>query len=150
MRKLEKLPKIRKRLFKLWSEKCRERANYKCEYCNRGKGDIINGKDLIKLDAHHLQSRRIRGNPLKFDLRNSVCVCPLHHKFSCNESFHKAPVITIAWLIKNHPERFNYIMEHYNDIVNLNNRNILYEIERCLNNNESLDVEKLKKISIVY
>ena len=150
MKRLESLPKIRRRLFKLWSLKCRERAGYKCEYCNRGKGDIINGKALIKLDAHHLQTRKIRGNPLKFDLRNSVCVCPLHHKFSCTASFHKSPIVMIAWSMKNFPERFYHVLEHYNDIVNLDNRNVLYAIERYLNNNEPLDVEKLKKISIVY
>jgi len=149
--KLESLPKIRKRLFKIWSEKCRERANHKCEYCGRGKGDLNeNGKPLVKVDAHHLQSRKISGNPLKWDLRNSVCVCPLHHKFSCNESFHKSPIITIAWLIKNHPERFNYVLEHYNDTVDLDNRNILGEIEKCLNNNEPLNIDKLKEIEKNY
>ena len=145
MKKLEKLPKIRRRLFKLWSLKCRERANYKCEYCNRGIGDIINGKALIKVDAHHLQTRNISGNPLKFDIRNGVCVCPLHHKFSCTASFHKSPVVMIAWLMKNFPERFYHVLEHHNDIVNLDNRDILYEIEDCLNKNRPIDVVRLKQ-----
>jgi len=100
------------------------------------------------MNAHHLQSRRNKSNPLKWDIRNSVCVCPLHHKFSCSESFHNSPVITINWLIKNRPERFNYILEHFNDEVDLENRLILKEIERCLIEDIPLDINRLKQIEI--
>ena len=145
--KLDSLPKIHRRLFKLWSEKVRERASHTCEYCGRKVGDQNeSGQKLKKVDAHHLQSRKIKNNPLKWDIRNSVCVCPMHHKFSCNESFHHAPIITINWLISKHPDRFNYVLEHFNDIVDLDNRLILEEIERCLNNNEFIDFKKLKDI----
>jgi hypothetical protein len=146
-KKLESLPKIHRRLFKLWGEKVRSVAQNTCEYCGRKVGDLDDdGKKLVKVDSHHIQSRKVSGNPLKWDVRNSVCACPLHHKFSCNESFHRAPAVTINWLIKNRPERFNYILEHYKDKVDLDNRLILAEIERCLNNNELIDVEKLKQI----
>jgi len=150
-KKLESLPRIHKRLFKLWSEKVRLAAQNTCEYCGRKVGDIDSeGNKLIKVDAHHIQSRKVSGNPLKWDIRNAVCVCPLHHKFSCNESFHRGPAITINWLIKNRPERFNYIVDHYNDQIDLDNRQILAEIERCLNNNEFLNIEKLKQIEKEY
>lgn len=139
--KLQSLPRIHRRLFKLWSEKVRNRAGNACEYCGKKVGEII------KVDAHHIQSRKIKNNPLKWDIRNAVSVCPLHHKFSCNESFHKAPVITINWLIKNHPERFNHIIEHYNDEVDLDNREVLKEIESCLNEDRPIDIAKLKEIA---
>jgi len=146
-KKLESLPKIHRRLFKLWSEKARTNCNNTCEFCGRKVGDIgEDGKKLSKVDAHHLQSRKIRNNPLKWDLRNAVVACPLHHKFSCNSSFHRGPVVTINWLMKNRPEKFNYILEHYNDEVDLDNRDILKEIERCLESNEPINVEKLKEI----
>jgi hypothetical protein len=146
-KKLESIPKINRRLFKLWSEKVRARAKNTCEYCGKKVGDLSEeGKPLVKVDAHHLQSRKISNNPLKWDLRNAVCACPLHHKFSCNESFHRAPVITINWLMKNHPERFNYILEHFNDNIDLQNREVLKEIEKCLNEDLPLDIQKLKEI----
>ena len=150
-KKLESIPKINRRLFKLWSEKVRSRANNSCEYCGKRVGELsIDGKPLIKVDSHHLQSRKIKDNPLKFDILNAVSVCPLHHKFSCNESFHRSPIITINWLIKNHPERFNHVLEHFNDTVDLQNRDVLKEIEKCLNEGKSLDLNKLKEIESKY
>lgn len=145
--KLQSIPRINRRLFSKWSLIVRERAKNCCEYCGKKVGENLDGNKLIKVDAHHLQSRKIKDNPLKFDINNSVCVCPFHHRFSCNESFHKAPVITINWLIKNHPERYNYVLEHFNDRVDLQNREVLKEIERCLDAKESLDINKLKDIA---
>jgi hypothetical protein len=145
--KLESLPKIHKRLFKLWSEKVREANNNTCEWCGKKIGDIGEGGNPIKaMNAHHLQSRKNKYNPLKWDIRNAVCVCPNHHKFSCSESFHNSPVVTINWLMKNRPGRFKYVLEHFNDKVDLENRLILKEIERCLIENVPLDLEKLQQI----
>jgi len=145
-KKLDSLPKINRRLFKLWSEKVRARGGNKCEFCGKIKGDIQeSGKPITKIDAHHLITRQIKDNPLKFDIRNGVGADPTHHKFG-SLSFHKNPVITIAWLIKNRPDDFNYITEHFPDNVDLDNRAVLSEIERCLNANEFLNIEKLKEI----
>ena len=149
--KLESLPKIHRRLFKLWSEKVREKSNHTCEWCNKKIGDKgEGGNPITAMNAHHLQSRKNKYNPLKWDIRNSVCVCPNHHKFSCNESFHNSPVVTINWLMKNRPERFNYVLEHYNDKIDLENRFILKEIERCLLEDDALDLAKLKQIEIEF
>lgn len=147
IKKLESIPKINRRLFKLWSEQVRKRSNNCCEYCNKKVGETDQeGKTLKKIDAHHLQSRKVKDNPLKFDIFNAVAVCPLHHKFSCNESFHRAPVVTINWLIKKFPERFEHVLMHYNDTVDLQNREVLKEIEKCLNEGQKLDINKLKEI----
>jgi hypothetical protein len=149
-KKIDSLPKIHRRLFKLWSEKVRARANFLCEYCGKGKGEIQeSGKPITKLDAHHLITRQIKDNPLKFDIRNGVAADPTHHKFG-SLSFHKNPVITIAWLIKTRPDDFKYITEHFSDKVDIDNRLILQEIERCLNNDEFINIEKLKEIEEKY
>jgi hypothetical protein len=50
------------------------------------------------------------------------------------------------WLIKTHPDQFNYIIEHFNDKVDLENRLILKEIERCLNADEFLNIDRLREI----
>jgi len=145
-KKLDSLPKIHRRLFKIWSEKIRDRAKNTCEYCGIKKGEMgKNGKIITKLDSHHYISRIKKDSYLKWDLENGVCACSGCHKFS-EDSFHRSPVTTMNWLIKNHPERFNYILEHFDDKVDIDNRFILSEIERCLLNNESLDFAKLKQI----
>ena len=144
--KLESLPKIHRRLFKIWSEKVRLRSNNICEYCGRKVGDVENGKPIVAMNAHHLQSRKNKYNPIKWDLHNSICVCPKCHKFSCENSFHNSPVVTINWLMKNRPDRFNYVLEHFNDKVDLENRLILKEIERCLVEDANLDLNKLLEI----
>jgi hypothetical protein len=137
------LPSLKRKLFSIWSEKVRTRANFQCEYCGKKAGD----DKCNKVDAHHLQSRKIKSNPLKFDIMNGICLCPLHHKFSCNESFHNAPVVTMNWLLKNIPERFNYVLDHYNDEVDLDNPKVVLEIQYCLENNLPLNIENLKKIA---
>jgi len=142
--KLKSLPRIHRRLFKLWSQLVREKN--KCEYCGISKGEIDkNGKILKKLDAHHYISRAKKNSYLKWDINNGVCVCSGCHKFY-EDSFHRSPVTTMNWLIKTHPEKFNYILEHFNDKVDLDNRLILEEIEKRLLAKESLDIAKLKEI----
>ena len=110
------------------------RSNNSCEYCGKKVGEIK------KVDAHHLQSRRIKNNPLKYDIMNGISLCPLHHKFSTKESFHNSPIVTITWLIKNMPNRYNYVLEHYNDNVILN-KGILLDIENKL----KIEYDKYKK-----
>jgi len=98
-KKLDSPAKIHRRLFKLWSEKVRAKVGNKCEFCGKTKGDIQeSGKPVTKIDAHHLITRQIKDNPLKFDIRNGVGADPTHHKFG-SLSFHKNPVITIAWFL---------------------------------------------------
>ena len=145
--KLESLAKIHRRLFKIWSEKVRKLGKNICEFCGKKVGDVGEGGNPIKaMNAHHLQSRKNKYNPLKWDIRNAVCVCAKCHKFSPDASFHLSPVVTINWLMKNRPERFNYVLDHFNDKIDLENRLILKEIERCLVENAPLDLNKLKQI----
>ena len=81
-KKLPSIPRINRKLFKLWSEKIRARANNQCEYCGIAKGAIgKNGKPVKKLDAHHFISRVKKDSFLKWSLHNGICLCPTCHKF---------------------------------------------------------------------
>lgn len=120
--KKESIPKINRRLFRLWSEAVKRRADYKCEYC---------GANDARLNAHHIISRAVKDSKLKFDLMNGIALCVLHHKFG-NTSFHKNPVVTINWLIHHSPDQFNYLLKHHQDKINLQDREILRQIEKAL------------------
>lgn len=144
-KKLDSIPKINRRLFKLWSEAVKERAGGKCEFCGH-KTKEDNGHGLInKLDSHHLISRKIKDSPFKFDIRNGVLADPFHHKFGI-PSFHKDPITTITWFIKNRPDDYKFLLENCTFSVDLENRKVLEEIEKCLVVKEPLDFHKLKEI----
>lgn len=138
--KLESTAKIRRRLFKSWSLIVRQEG--KCELCGiEYKAINTNGK-ITKLDSHHLISRNIKNMPIKFDINNGICLCPICHKWG-SLSFHRDPITTITWLIKNHPDKYNYVLNNCHIRVDLNNRLVLEEIEKRLMAKESLDLTKL-------
>lgn len=132
-KKAEPFPKITRRLFKLTSEKCRERANYCCEICGtaRGTPHPVTGKPQ-RVEAHHVMSRDNKNSPLKFDLRNLICLCTNHHKTG-KYSAHKHGL----WFAKEfnsiRPQDAKWILHHSDDIVDLKDRTVLYSIEKVLN-----------------
>ena len=128
--KLKSLPAIKRRIFKLVSLICRERAGYKCEVCGMKKGDLHNSKPQ-RVEAHHIFSRSIKDSPMKFDIKNLICLCTLCHKTG-NKSAHKNPVWFGEWLRINKPEQYTYVLEHFEDTVDLDDRNILDIIEKNL------------------
>jgi hypothetical protein len=144
-KKLDSIPKINRRLFRLWSEAVRDRCNSTCELCGVKKGDLNDNEVPIKIDAHHFLSRDIKDCPLKFDILNGVGVCPFCHKFGI-PSFHRDPVYTITWLQENRPERYEYVLKNSSFKVDLQNRKVLEEIEARLLAKESLDLDKLAQI----
>lgn len=145
--KLPPIPRINRKLFKLWSEKIRERANGRCEYCGTKVGDIgKSGKPVNKLDSHHLVSRIKKNSFLKWDVNNGICLCPSCHKFG-EDSFHKSPVTTIYWFTKQHQDRLDYIMANFDVKVDLTSREILALIEKCLIENQPINIELLKSLS---
>jgi hypothetical protein len=143
--KLQPISKIQKRLYKIWSDVIRERAGWKCEFCGiENKATNINGVPT-KLDAHHFISRKIKDMPLKFEIQNGICACPICHKWGI-PSFHRDPITTITWLITNRPDRYKYVLDNSAFRVDLDNRKVLEEIEQRLLAKESLNLEKLKQI----
>ena len=145
-KKLDSVPKINRRLFKLWSEAVRGKNMFKCEYCGIERGTINENGKPVKIDAHHLMNRDITDCPLKFDIRNGIGLCPKHHKFSSDESFHMNPVVTMNWILEHRPDSFKFVLENYKVRVDLHNREILAEIEERLEKQEPLNLEKLKEI----
>ena len=137
--KLQSKARIRRRLFKKWSEKVRERDGHKCIKCSLTKGDPA----YTKLDAHHYLQRNIKDSPLKFDTRDGGTLCPSCHKFNGEHSAHKSPIVFYEWLRWARPEHYNFVLQNAHVRVDLDNRDILAEIEARLDANEPLDLDKL-------
>lgn len=149
-KKLDSIPKINRKLFKIWSIAVRERAGNKCEFCGLGIGDIgQSGNPINKIDAHHFLSRDVKDCPLKFDIMNGVAACPFCHKFGM-PSFHRDPITTITWLIEHYPERYNYVLTNSKIRVDLQNRKVLEQIEISLNAKQSLNLPNLQEIEKLF
>ena len=149
-KKLDSIPKINRRLFKLWSLAVREPLNGKCEFCGNSVGEIgPSGKPINKIDAHHFLSRNVKDCPLKFDVRNGIGCCPFCHKFG-TPSFHRDPITTITWLQSNRPERYEFVLKNCSFTVDLQNRQVLEEIESKLKEQVPLDFDKLKTIEAEF
>lgn len=142
LKKLTSIPIILRRLQRLASIKCREKANFSCEICGLKNGDLhsVTGKRQ-KVEAHHVMSRNNKNSPLKFDLRNLICLCTDHHKTG-KFSAHKHGLWFSKKFIELRPSDADWILEHTNDIIDLSDRNILLHINDCLNNSKSLDFTK--------
>ena len=114
--------KFRKQLLKQWKVRVKERANWRCEYCGAGpKG----------LQGHHVISYKTKDSPLKYNVMNGVALCSKCHRFG-NESAHKNPLIFYRWLEHNHLNRYNWILLHYLDKVDLNDEGILRGLSDAL------------------
>ena len=139
-KKLTSIPVLNRRLFKLASIVCRERAGFKCEICGMKKGDLYKCKPQ-RVEAHHVMSRSNKNSPLKWDIRNLICLCTLHHK-TYKFSAHRHAIWFAEQFKKIRPDDYDWILEHSNDEVDLNDRTVLEIVEKCLKNNLPLDLEK--------
>lgn len=137
--KLQSKARIRRRLFKKWSEKVRERDGHECIKCHMGKTD----PGYTKLDAHHYLQRNIKDSPLKFDIRDGGTLCPSCHKFNGEHSAHKSPIVFYDWLRQARPDDYKFVLGNAKIRVDLDNREILAEIEARLDAGEGLDLTKL-------
>ena len=88
-----KLSRLKTTADKLWSKIVRQGGV--CAICGSQK----------HLNAHHIISRRF--TPLRWDLKNGVCLCVLHHKFS-KDAVHNNPLTIIDWF-KDNTEVENYL-----------------------------------------
>ena len=130
--KQSSIPVINRRLFRLASLCCRERAKFKCEICGMKVGDLhANTGKPQRVEAHHIMSRSNKDSPLKFDIRNLVCLCTEHHKTG-KYSAHKHGLWFSKEFIKIRPDDAEWILEHSDDYANLKDREVLKNIEECL------------------
>ena len=95
---------LAKKLDDAWSLACKKKAGWKCEVCGATKS----------LNSHHIVGRRNR--TLRWDLRNSVCLCVSHHKFGL-QSAHEDPLWFKEWLEDKHWEDYQYLYLVKNTIV---------------------------------
>jgi len=152
-KKLDSLPKIRRRIMSLWSLKVREVSNFTCMLCGAVKGTVYTNEKgnvvKLKIDAHHLISRDIKDSFLRYNIINGVAVCPHCHKWG-NYSFHRDPVNTMKWLMENKPEAWEYLIKYREARIDLDNRKVLEEIERTLKEGLPLDLEKIQEIERLH
>ena len=119
-KRLEPTARIRRRLMRLWTECVHLEFGGKCAVC--GSTSTPN--------AHHLENRNTC-RALRYDPSNGILLCPSHHKFG-KDSAHKGGIWFADWLLKHRPYQFAYVLEHRNETVNLNDREVLAEIEARL------------------
>ena len=108
---------LTKKLDEAWSVACKKKADFKCEVC--GATNYLN--------SHHIVGRRNR--TLRWDLRNSVCLCVLHHKFGI-ESAHEDPLWFREWLEENRWEDYQYLYCVKNTIVKWTDEELLEKLEK--------------------
>lgn len=119
-KKLEPLARIRRRLMRLWTAKVAEEWGHKCAVC---------GSDHLP-NAHHLENRNTC-RALRYDPMNGILLCPSHHKWG-RDSAHKGGIWFADWLLKNHPDRFAYVLANRDKDINLNDRTVLATLEGLL------------------
>lgn len=109
------LPKLRKEAFKLWSEIVRK-GGY-CELCGVKYRDLKpNGKPVI-LNAHHIIGRE--NHALAFDIKNGCSLCQNCHKYS-KTGAHKGGIVFSDWFMQKYPEKYQYLLQSYQKVVELN------------------------------
>ena len=127
-KKLSPIPTIHRRLFHLASLVCREQGNHQCAYCGIKAGELGPSGKKVRLEGHHLIPRDASPS-LKFEPRNLICLCTLHHKFSRECSPHKNPLIFYKWYEENYKENMEWLIEHKDNEINLKDRETLQKIE---------------------
>lgn len=127
-KRLEPLPKIRRRLMRLWTSKVHNIYNGKCAICGKVHGEVDpkTGKPSY-MNAHHIEPRATCA-ALRYDPMNGILLCPSCHKFGRN-SAHKGTIWFITWLMKNRRDQYEYILIHRDDVVDINNRDYLKSVE---------------------
>lgn len=92
---LHNAPKaVNKRKDDEWSDEVKQRANFKCEYC----------QSKVTLNSHHIFSRSNRS--VRWYLGNGVCLCSLHHVFSSTFSAHQSPAEFIEFIKEKRGEKW--------------------------------------------
>lgn len=130
-KRLEPLPRIRRRLMRMWTEMVHAVEGGKCAVCGKPHGavDEKTGRPSY-LNAHHIEPRATCA-ALRYDVMNGILLCPSCHKFGRN-SAHKGTIWFITWLMDNRREQYDYVMAHRDDVVNINDRAYLASVEAAL------------------
>ena len=126
--KLESKAKIRRRLYRLWSQKSLGAHNNSCAITGTKRGEVINSKPAI-LDCHHIENRS--NASLRFEILNSIVLTKSSHKFGRN-SAHKGMIWFAEWLRSHRPLQYEYVLAHRDDPIDLDDRETLARLEAKL------------------
>uniref|UniRef100_A0A6M3L345 Putative HNH endonuclease n=1 Tax=viral metagenome TaxID=1070528 RepID=A0A6M3L345_9ZZZZ len=116
----KELKLLRRKCLFLWKARVKERAGKKCE--------AIGCKKTKFLNAHHIESF-ISNKSLRFDIRNGICLCPRHHRFGWF-SAHRSFCFVFTLLSNKRKLDFDYLLEHYQDRIELNKEFLLDKISK--------------------
>ena len=90
---------IEREKLKEWRRQVLLRDNGICQICKKKSG---------KLHVHHIIPRQIK--ELRYDVMNGLALCFYDHKVGKN-SCHQNALFFSAWLRKNKPEQYKYLMK---------------------------------------
>jgi hypothetical protein len=124
--KLEALPKIRRRLLRLWKEAVRAQFGNCCAVTGVKDKEMVNGKPTI-LNCHHLESYRMCAF-LRYDPMNGILLSPSAHKYGRN-SAHQGPIWFAEWLRNNKPMQWAFVLNNRDKLIDLNDRETLATLE---------------------
>ena len=88
-------------LLKIWADRVKQDANYKCEHC--GSTKHLNSHHLIS--ASRLATRYINVN--------GICLCSKCHRLDSLFSAHKGSLAFYKWFNKKYPGRIEYLLSFY-------------------------------------
>ena len=82
----------------VWAEIIKTIDGHKCAVCG----------DPVRLNAHHLIDRSQLLT--RYEIKNGIALCPLHHQFCRDMSAHKSPVRFSYWLFNEYPQRALFVV----------------------------------------
>lgn len=127
-----KLPKLKREAWRLWSLIVRFKGV--CEKCGAKYKEINNNGHPTILHSHHVVGRE--NYSLSWDVLNGVSLCMFCHKYS-RIGPHRGGIIFSDWYMKKFPDNYTYLLNHYQDSVELTieyMQNIIENLKEELNN----------------
>lgn len=104
--------KLRKKCVALAKVIAKERDDYKCCFCKRGKPEVA-------IHAHHIYNEGCHKS-MSADIDNLITVCFTHHIGGWNTidpSFHRNPMEMADWFRENYSERYDRLKERSKKFV---------------------------------
>jgi hypothetical protein len=106
-RLLRLLRKLRAKALRLWKDKVKKNAGYKCELCWFFDHKVV----TEFLQAHHIEDYKANV-AFRFDPRAGISVCPRHHKFG-RMAAHRSFLTVYVYMTQNRKEDFDYLVSNW-------------------------------------
>jgi len=118
-------------LDRMWADVIKLKANYRCEYCGKGR-------EVVQLHAHHIFGRR--HNSVRWSIENGICLCASHHRLG-KFSAHQSPLEFGLWIIQKRGQQwYEKLRLNAHKIVQIRkaDREIIGEKLKTMRNNEDI------------